>query len=371
MSSSCDLLLISVSSGSGHVRAAQAIGGHAAQSRPDLSVEHIDMMDFVTRPMKKAIVDSYDIMIKQLPELWGFIYKKTNTTSTTQRYRELTKKINHINAGALYKHIEQTRPTQILCTHFLPASALLHPPKKYSHTIPISLLMTDYDKHSLLLTPGLHRYFVATKKMKWKLTHNHISPAHIVISGIPVDPVFYQELSVADLRKKYHLDTTKKTVLLLSGGQGMVKVDQIASILFELSEPLSLLVVTGNNTKLLQKLKKLTPPPHIDLHPLGWTDHMDQYMRLADVVITKPGGMTTSECMALQKPIIAIEPIPGQEEANAEYILESGSGVIAKTAEDLLFYVSQPPKNLHSVHQPNLPPPLASQTILNTLFPLS
>ena len=364
------ILLISVSAGAGHVRAAEALERTAQLSFPDLEIEHIDMMDYVSRPMKTAIVDSYQIMAKQLPELWRFVYKKTDRPRQSGYLRELTKVINRMNATRFYEYVEQTKPDQILATHFLPAHALLELPKKYKISAPISILMTDYDKHSLLITPGMKHYFVATDKMKWKMMHKNISEKQITLSGIPVDPIFQKIKSVTELKKKYKVNNGKKTILIMSGGQGMAKSDQIITTLCQTEKQVNLIAIAGSSTTLESKLEKIKTPSHIKLHVVGWTNKIDEYMRIADVVVTKPGGLSVSECIALEKPIVAIHPIPGQEEHNAEYILKNGFGVIAHTPKDLLYYTDQKGETLAPRYRNKKKQPIAGQLILNKLIDL-
>lgn len=333
------ILIVSVSAGAGHVRAAEALKKTADLRFPDIEATHIDMMDYVSAPMRMAVTDSYDLIMKKAPELWQFLYDKTNTSKVSRTLSELTKFINQINAAKFYAYVAVHQPDAIICTNFLPASALMGAPKKYNIHAPLSIVMTDYDKHALLLTPGLQHYFVSTEKMKWKMMQNGIEEKRIVVSGIPVDPIFYEKKSVEALKKKYTIPPHKKIILVLSGGQGMTESDKIVKELFDSTKNAVIIAIAGKNKKLEKALRKLTPPKEINLHIVGWTDAMDEYMRIADVIITKPGGMTTTECMALNKPIVAIEPIAGQEEANALYILENNLGRVALSGEDTGYYV--------------------------------
>lgn len=363
-----NLLLVSVSAGAGHGQAAEAIRKTAAKRYPELTVAHIDMMDYVGRAVKKAVVESYELMATQFPELWRFMYKKTDRPQTSRLVRGGSKLLNRGAAGRFLEYIAAQKPDQILCTHFLPAHALLEAPAKHQLQAPISILMTDYDKHDLLTTPGLNHYFVATEKMQWKMQRAGIPAARITVSGIPVDPVFYEAKDPAALKDTYLIPKDKPVFLILSGGQGLAKLDAIVTTLFVSPRPIHIIAIAGNNQKLLEKLEQLQPPAHITLTSVGWTDQMDEYMRLADVIITKPGGMSTTECLTLGKPMILISPIPGQEEHNAEYILERGGGVIAHTTDDLLYYVENELTALVAKSAPQIKKPLAAaQIILNTL----
>ena len=362
------ILIISVSAGAGHVRAGEALLKSAQRKYPGLVAAHIDMLDYVNIAIKKTLVESYALMATQLPELWRFMYQKTNRPQTSWVVRRGSKLLNRGTAGRFLEYITAQQPDQILCTHFLPAHALLEAPAKYRLKIPVSILMTDYDKHDLLTTPGLQHYFVATEKMRYKMRRAGIPSARITVSGIPVDPVFYETKDLAALRSQYQIPKNKTVILILSGGQGLAKLDAIVTTLFGSAKPIHLIAIAGSNQKLRDKLVALRPPAHITFTPVGWTDQIDEYLRLADVIITKPGGLSATECIVLGKPMILISPIPGQEEHNAEYILEHGFGVIARAPDDLLYYVEKELDALAvRVKEKQNKQPIAAQVILNKL----
>ena len=336
------ILLISVSAGSGHVRAAQALEKTAKTKFPEMDITHIDMMDYVSTPLRKTIVDSYNIIAKQLPEVWGFFYKKTNKPKIAKYAQKMAGLLNMINTGPFYNYIKATQPDIILCTHFLPIHALSTiQNSKNRKNSKISMLLTDYHNHFFQTSPIINHYFVSCEKIKWRMIYMGIPEEKITESGIPVDPIFYENKKIDELKKIYQADETRKNVLVLSGGQGLVDTNKIILTLWKSNQNLHIFAVAGSNDKLKRELEKLSPPENMRLTVLGWTDKIDEYMRIADIIITKPGGLTTTECITLKKPIIAISPIPGQEEYNAEYILENNFGVIARTPEDLLYYIEK------------------------------
>lgn len=358
------VLLISASAGSGHVRAAQALEQTAQQFfSTAMEVTHIDMMEYVALPVKTAI-KSYDIMVKQMPELWGFLYKKSDNIERMDQFRKLTNVLNRINATKLYTYVAEYKPDVIVCTHFLPAQALFAAPEKYKVSAPICMVMTDYDKHNLLMMDGLAHYFVATEKMKHKMVYEGIAQDDISVTGIPVDPLFYEPINKQALQKSHHIPENQPVILVLSGGYGLAHTDEIIPALFELKQPTTIIAIAGHNKALLKSLEELDAPSHITLNAIGWTDAIHEYMTLADAIVTKPGGLTTSECIALGKPIIAIQPIPGQEEQNAEFILENGHGVIAHSRHDVLYYAEQAIQKTEKKERP----PMAAKRILKKVL---
>ncbi len=335
------ILIISVSAGAGHVRAADAIKKTAEQSFSDMHVKHIDMMDYVSSAMKTAIVDSYGLLAKQIPELWGMVYDRTDTHKTSIRLQKLTKLLNQINARKMFDYVKAYTPDHIISTHFLPSHALTTAPKRWGIDVPVSMVMTDYDKHAMVLAPGMDRYFASSKKMMWKLQQAGIPQGDIINSGIPIDPIFFEKKNTARIKRKLKLPKEGPIILVLSGGEGMGRADKIVEALFAIDTPATIVAIAGNNTKLLQKLKKVRTPGHLTVISSGWVNNVDDYMRVSDVIISKPGGMTSTECMVLKKPLIAIAPLPGQEEANAHFLVEQGRGKLADDYDDVAYYAQE------------------------------
>lgn len=357
------ILLISVSTGSGHVRAAQAIERTAKAKFPEIEVTHINMMDYVSLPVKNTILDSYSLLATQLPEVWGFFYKKTNKLKMSKYAQKMAGLLNMVNAGRFYNYIKKTQPDIIVCTHFLPMHAL----STMTYQPKTAIILTDYDNHYFQTLSNVNHYFVPTEKIKWRMVYMGIPKENITISGIPVDPVFYENKPIEKLREQYKTSENEQNILVLSGGQGLIDTEQIISTLFKSVKNLHIFAISGNNDKLRRKLEKLSPPENIKLTALGWTDKMDEYMRIADIIITKPGGLTTTECITLKKPIIAISPIPGQEEYNTEYILENNFGVVARTPEDLLFYVEKNTPSFSLLKNKNISEKASAEIILEEL----
>ena len=347
------ILIISLAAGTGHVKAASAILKTAEEKFSSVIARHIDLKEYITYPFKKASMDAYEIMAKRTPKFWGFLYEMTDSAKTTKRFNILTKHLKQINSLKFYQEIKDFAPDYIICTHFLPAELILNSPKGYANSTPVSVVLTDYDLHNFWLIQGLSHYFVATEKMKWKIVERKKQTLeNITVSGIPIDPVFYQEKPTAELREKYKIPMDKPVVLVLSGGQGLVRSDKLVKELFSIESDFEIIAIAGKNTQQKSKLEKLSPPKNIALKIIGWTDTMDEYMKLSDLIITKPGGLTITECIASKKPIIAFDPIPGQEEVNAKYLLENNFGKVASSYEDAKYYFDYYLKNKNDFSKP-------------------
>jgi processive 1,2-diacylglycerol beta-glucosyltransferase len=351
------ILVISVSAGAGHIRAADAIKKTAERQYPKFDVEHIDFLDFIPKPMKKLFFDWYELVIKFNPELYGFLYRQTDRPKIKHITKKWTEFLSKMNAKKFLKHVVRSNPDYIVCTYFVPADIIVNAREQYSIAAPLATLITDYGIHAFWFTSKEQTYFVATSEMKTALVDKGVDPSRVVLSGIPIDPVFFEKKSIAALKKKYGLPIDKKIILILAGGKGLMKSDEVVSTLFDMEESITIVAIAGKNKTLEASLKSLTPPKKQNLVIVGWTNDMDEYMRMADLIITKSGGMSTTECMILQKPCIIVNPIPGQEEANALYLIEQKYGAVADNPKDLLplidELISRPQKKQRSKIPPN------------------
>ena len=328
------LLIISVSAGAGHVRIAQAVEQTARLSYPDLDVEHIDMMDFVVAPVRAAIVETYDQLVRRMPSLWGYLYDVSDSADRLDKIEAIIRMINQVNARKLYDVVQDYAPDHIICTHSFPAQALAQ--SNALQDIPLSVIVTDYGLHSYWLLGKPDTFFVGAPRVKHALMHEGVDEENIHVTGLPVLPIFFEEKDTLALRKQYRLPVDKKIILVLSGGQGFMKGDMVVQKILgcHLEESPHIIAIAGKNEELYASLQQLADA-HPTVHAVGWTDAMDEYMRMADVIIGKPGGSTVSEVMALGKPFIAVHPIPGQEEQNALFLEQNQKGHVAQSDIDL------------------------------------
>lgn len=336
------VLIISASAGSGHIRAGEALKNNLKKYRGDeFEVEHIDVIDHVSLPMKAAVLNTHTLLINKMPKLWGFIYETSNNPNVKEAYNTVTNKLKKINSAPLYEHIKECGPDHIVCTHFLPPEILANTPNKYKINVEISVLVTDYGIHELWLSEKVDKFFVGSRKMKWEMIKKGIKQNKIENIKIPVDPTFEEikKEKKKNVKKELGLNSKKPTILILSGGQGQGEIKEAVRQVVQIERDLSLVAITGKNKKLKSKLEKIST--NKDYKVIGWTDEIEKYIKAADVVISKPGGMTTTECAYMNTPIITVNPIPGQEEANAQYILENNLGFIAKSENEIEFYIQK------------------------------
>ncbi len=341
------ILIVSLSAGSGHIQTAKALEKAAKLDFPDLQCRHIDIADYITPLLKKTTVEGYDFLVSHLPKVWSGLFRISDNKVFIKTYHALTDYLKMLNSFEFLQEVETFAPDHIITTHFLPSEILAHAMKKRSKVVPITQIVTDYGIHPMIVIDGVTNYVVSTPEMREDLIHTHkILSSHIHEFGIPIDPAFYSSTPLEETRVKLKLPKDKPLVLLLSGGSGMIELTSSIEELFaHLELSATIVAVAGKNKKMFNRISNLTPPAHITYIPLGWTDDISSLMKLASVVVSKPGGLTTTECTVSQVPLIAIHPIPGQEEFNVEFLKKNNLGDHAPTTKDLLplvtHYLSQ------------------------------
>lgn len=327
------IMLVSVSAGNGHVRAAQALVAHAWSEFPQLRLNHIDMMQIVPGLFRKIYSDLYMKIAAGLPEAWGWLYRKTDREPGHSLSGRVRRAVQRACARRLFDEIRRCRPDAIICTHFLPAEVLATAVREKRLHCPVWVQVTDFDLHQMWLHPGISGYFVANEELAFRLQSQGVPPAEIVVSGIPVMPAFNRRLQRSEAATRLQLDPKQFTVLLMGGGAG-IGIDPSSIIdLLNTWPRLQVIVMTGRNQTLRQMLESREADYPLRLRTIGYTDEVASLMMAADLAITKPGGLSTSECLVCGLPMLLVNPIPGQEERNAAFLLQEG---VAMRADDPL-----------------------------------
>ena len=325
------LLLLSVSAGSGHVRAAEAILAHARADFPQLSVRHLDMMQLVPTLFKKIYSDLYMKLASGLPEAWGWLYRKTDHEPTGSLAARLRRTIQQLCSRRLFDEIAEFKPDTIVCTHFLPAEILATAVVEGRLHCDVWVQVTDFDLHHFWLHQGVSGYFVANEELAFRLQQLGVPAYQIVISGIPVMPGFVNPPGRSSAAARLNINPLKTTVLMMGGGGGVgLQVSLVENLLTQHPD-LQLIVMAGKNQTLLRSLQSVSDFYPERLRVIGFTNDVHSLMACADLAITKPGGLSTSECLVMGLPMLLVHPIPGQEERNAAFLMHEG---VAMRADD-------------------------------------
>jgi len=322
------ILILSVSAGAGHMRAAEALR-HAAAAIDGVTAEHWDVMDFVPNTFRKIYTDFYIALVNKAPHLWSYLYQITNDAPPKSPMQKLRRGVERLNTRPLLKAIREYAPEIIICTHFLPAEILSRLIGLERFALPVWVQVTDFDLHRLWVHPNVTGYFVANEEVAFRLQAQGTSTDRIQVTGIPIMPAFSQRLDRASCARELNLDPQQTTILLMGGGAGLGSMETIAERLLAIGTNYQLIALAGKNAATLASLQKLAAAYPGRLLAQGFTNQVERLMACADFVITKPGGLTTSECLAMGLPMIVNSPIPGQEERNADFLLEQGAALKA------------------------------------------
>jgi processive 1,2-diacylglycerol beta-glucosyltransferase len=323
------VLLLSASSGAGHVRAAQALE-KAFQARGGCSVAHVDALTYVSKLFQRIYDKAYISMVRRAPDLMGLLYDRTDQPWRHPRQRLA---LDRLNTQPMIRMLKREQPDLCIATHFLPAEILAWLIAKKKLVARNAIVVTDYDVHALWLCQTVDRYYVAMPESAEYLARIGVPRDKLRVTGIPVDPVFTKPVSRSEARRKFGLDEEASVLLVAAGGYGIGPVEQLVKDLLELGRPWQIIAIAGKAEKLRKRLEAVAKGAgklasgRPRLVSLGFTNEMDEYMAAADLLIGKAGGLTTSEALARGLPMALVEPIPGQEARNADHLLEAGAAI--------------------------------------------
>jgi processive 1,2-diacylglycerol beta-glucosyltransferase len=324
------ILLLSASAGAGHVRAAEAIEKAFKQRKDSESFEvhHFDVLNYTNKLFRLLYSKAYIDLVNKMPEVPGWVYDKLDKPWKNERRRLA---LDKLNTRPFVKLLREYQPDRIVCTHFLPAEIVSWLKAKERLASRQVIIVTDFDVHAMWLVHHYERYFVAVDEARAYLEALGIPPEKITVSGIPIDPVFAIKKDKQEMRAKHGLEPDRTTILLSAGGFGVGSVDALIGSLLPLQHRAQVVAICGRNEELKERLSKLAAHTQSDanviLKPFGYTKEMDELMTASDLVLGKPGGLTTSEALAKGLVFVIVNPIPGQEERNSDHLLEGAAAI--------------------------------------------
>jgi processive 1,2-diacylglycerol beta-glucosyltransferase len=335
------ILIATVTAGAGHVAAAAALDEAWTAARPKDTISRVDLGKFFSALHRRIISDGYVKMVEHAPELWGMVFGKTDSTKAAKRLARIKRLLPSQSRGRLMRYVAQFKPDAVLCTHYIPFETLSEMRKDAdgAATPLVVSVVTDFEAHALWMDPCIDLYCVAAEETKARLVARGASEENIVATGIPVSTRFSAKVDAKAVRSTLGLRDDQPVLLVLSGGFGMGPVAEILTELDKVTRTFQTVVVTGRNEELRRELAAADRkhPTHV----LGFASNMHELMTVADLIITKPGGLTSSESLALGKPLFILNPIPGQEAANSDFLLEHGAAAKVNRVEDLPFRIEQ------------------------------
>jgi processive 1,2-diacylglycerol beta-glucosyltransferase len=338
------ILIATATAGAGHLAAAAALEEAWRSLRPDDVVKKLDLVEFFSPLHRKIHADGYVKLVEHAPELWGMLFGKTDNPRIARRLNELKRAFPSRSRSRFARFVRECAPDAVVCTHYVALDTLGDMRRKTKgkaarHEPLVASIVTDFEAHALWMAPCVDLYCVAAEETKARLVARGAKPDEVVVTGIPIGAKFLNKTVPREVRKTIGLRDDQPVILVLGGGFGMGPVAEILAELDKVQVPFQTLVVTGRNEELRRALS--TCDRKHPTHVLGFASNMNELMTVSDLIITKPGGLTTSEALAVGKPLLIVNPIPGQEAANSDFLLERGAAAKVNRVEDLPYRVGQ------------------------------
>lgn len=327
------VLFLSASVGSGHLRAAEALEAAFVQTYGKrLRAKIIDAFGYTSPLLSKMVVNTYMEMIKLTPSVYRYLYKRAERSNSMTEFSSL---LNKIMSTRLKRLIIDFRPDVVICTHVFPCAVMSVLKKKTRLRVPVVGVITDFTVHNFWVYPNVDLYTVANEELKRELLIKGIDEEKIAVTGIPIHPKFAEKNNKMLIYSHLKLAPKLPVLTVMGGGFGFGPLVQIVKELNKLDLPVQIVVIVGKNKMLLRKIAELRTEFRFPLTVLGYINNVHEIMEVSDLLITKPGGLTTSEALSKGLPIVIMNPIPGQEEKNTDFLLRSKAAVKVKNVKSL------------------------------------
>lgn len=336
------VLVLSASAGAGHVRAALAVESAINEMGVARAVRHVDTLDYTNKIFRRLYSKAYLDLVNSAPEVLGWLYDQFDKPWKNERRRLAFDKLN---TRPFVKLLKEYQPEVVVCTHFLPAEIISWLRAKERLSCRQVIVVTDFDVHAMWLCHHFEHYFVALDETREHLLKLGLPQTKVTVTGIPIDPVFAQAKDKQEMRRKHGLHPDRTTILVSAGGFGVGSIEHLLSSLLELRHAAQVISICGRNEEMKRSVEvmaaRLPPDARVKIKAVGYTTEMDELMAASDIVLGKPGGLTTSEALARGLVFVIVNPIPGQEERNSDHLLEEGVAVRCNNLPVLAYKVDK------------------------------
>lgn len=332
------ILIFYGSYGGGHLSAAKSIRDYIEKNYSDSQVELVDCVEYVNKLFNKLTTKAYKDFSKNARWIWKHLYYDSESGSLSR----ICNTINRLMAIKLNRLIQEFQPDLIISTHPFSSQMCAILKEKGKLNCKVATILTDYASHNqwLVKSEFIDYYFVAQQGMVDDLVSRGVNKDKIHVTGIPLSSRFLQSYNKQKILEDYGLTSDKNTILFFAGGEfgfGKDKTFNRLKAIIDNLPNLQVVAVAGRNEKMKERFDELvkTTRTESNVKILSFTNQVPELMSVSDLVITKPGGLTTTESLASGLPLIVIDPLPGQEEENAEFIENSGAGIWVKDSDNI------------------------------------
>ena len=347
------IIIFYASYGGGHLSAAKSIENHIKKYYPENKVQLIDCVKYVNKRIEKISTSAYKEMAKKIPWAWGKIYNDSQRGPLAH----ISSRANAIMAIKLSKLLKTEKPDLIISTHPFGSQMCGYLKRKRKIDSEIATIMTDFKSHDQWLVENkyIDYFFVSNQNMKQELINKNINSSKIFVTGIPVGEKFLNKYDKLEILNNLNFSENKKTILFFAGGEfglGKSKTLEIFENLVKNFDDIQIIAISGKNEKMKNDFIKIATENNKQhsVKILEYTDKVAEFMSISTLVITKPGGLTTTESMVSKLPMIIINPIPGQEEENAEFLENNNVAIWLKKHDDINFTLNSVLNNLNIIN---------------------
>ncbi len=331
------VIVFYASYGGGHLSAARSIKEYIENNYPNIDSQLIDCVKYINKTLDAVTTKAYSEMAKKAPQAWGHIYKKADKGPIAK----ISNTSNKVMALKLKKLLEEENPDLVICTHPFASQMCSYLKRKEKVKFKLATILTDFAIHNQWVVG--HEYtdcfFVSHNGMKNDLVKAGISAGKIYTTGIPLSNKFLLEYDKSEILQSFGLSPNKKTVLFFGGGElGLGKTHTLDIFKsFVKNDNIQIVAIAGKNQKMRAHFEEYVEEmgKKNSVKVLEYTDKVAQLMSISDLVVTKPGGLTTTESLASGLPIVVINPIPGQEEENAEFLEKNKLAIWIKKSDNI------------------------------------
>ncbi|MEG1930238.1 MAG: glycosyltransferase [Anaerovorax sp.] len=320
------VLILSISTGQGHHATGQAVENTFRKMGVDCST--LDAYEYIKPLLSDLVSKGYLISTAYAPTLSSKLYNAMVKKNRPVEEYSLPKLVNKLMTKELKEYLDEYNADVVICTHVLAATMVnIMVEKNWIHATTLGVI-TDFTVHPLWEEcRSLDYYVTPSELLEFQLNKKGVDTKKMLSFGIPIKPEFSQRMDQKEARRKLGIRDNQATVLLMSGSMGYGKIDESIKRLDELAFDFQMIVVCGNNKRLFKKVNQLETKKKIYVYQ--YVNNVDVMMDASDCIVTKPGGITSSEALAKALPMIMVNPIPGHEMRNAEFMLNNGLALYA------------------------------------------
>ncbi len=294
--------------------------------------EVVDSYRYASTVFHRVASNGYIGIVKLLPQLYKFAYDQAERATKISAFKTWLHRYTALN---LRQFVTALQPDVVVCTHAFPCGVMAEYKREFADAPPVVGIVTDFVVHPFWIHRNIDRYAVATPAMRQTLIGRGVAPQRVVVTGIPVDPRFAQTSSKRRARQRIGLLPDMTTLLLMGGGLGIGPLENALLAIERLGSRVQTVVIVGKNRSLERRLREVAHALRHRVTVAGFVPNVYDYMCAADILVSKPGGLTSSEALVAGLPMIMLRPLPGQEERNTRYLEERGVGIRVERSRDL------------------------------------